>query len=435
MACNNCGAIVACSCPPAPCPVTPCTTAVTYFPSSAAANNTVSFVPISLVGDTGIATIGVNENLTIKGTGLIKTIVTEAGNTNTATISLTSSTAVAQQKLVSSTTQAPTWVDDIGGVGGGGGVTCVQAEQVLGLSTVSPTNLCPTITLTHPCTGTAAQVLQLPPALSNITVVNTACGDNINFTKCDGTAIASINIGNKAALVSPTVIPGAIIGTVQPIIRNSSGNITLAQTNVVGGVASFLAIIDSTTNVRVLANGIHFIAGHGITPLNTFVSVSRTVLGGYDDPTTYVASGITQNVAYAFSANCLFVDVQEAQLPAAAVAVVNPCNTLTITAHGFGTLPTNGVLPIGYNGATWVKAIANGTGPLGQLIVTQIIDANTVVWANPGAVSATAHGLTIGVDYSLSQTVAGAIVLASSITSGLKLKVLTPTSTNCLSVC
>lgn len=434
MSCNKCGPLKVCNCS---CPPAPCNTAVTYFPSSAPANNTISFIPIPLIGDTGAATISVNENLTIQGVGLLKTTVTEVGVVNKVAVALTGSTSSALQKLVSSNVSAPQWVDDTSGPGGGGtGLACSQVEQVLTLSTVGDGDTRPVLRLTNPCTGNTAQQVILPDTVQAAALVPSACGSTFTLTKYDGSTMASINLGRETVKVSPVAIPGAVVGKVMPIVIAPSGNITLAQINTDAGVADFLAIIDSTTSVRVLDQGIHFVSGHGVSAtLNTWFSVSRTVAGGYEDPTTYVTPGLVQNAVMVFSPNCIYVDLQEAQLPVEEV-VVNACNTYTATGVGtaLGPMPTNGVIPVYLSGGTLVKAVASGLSTKAQLLVVGIIDANTVTLADPGMFGKTGHGLTVGADYYLDQTTPGALVTPAP-GSGVVQKILTSVTANCLSLC
>lgn len=426
MSCNKCGPLKVCSCS---CPPAPCSTAVTYFPTSAPANNTTSFVPIPLVGDTGTASISVNENLTIKGVGLLKTNVTEAGNTNNLEVSLTGSTAGVQQKLVSQSGVPPIWVDDNGSGAGSGGVNCTQAEQAISIGVTTGLNPCPTISINRPCSSGAVTPLNLPKSLKRIATEISTCGDELVLYNCDETVLDRAYLGRRTRFVSTAPIIGAVNGTVQPVVITGTVA-TLAQLDSVNNVADFLAYIESSTQILILGQGIHYFpTGHGIATTGKYLSVSRTTAGAFVDPTVaFTSTGLVQNAVWAFSSTCLIVDLQEAQYP-------NPCNTMTITAHGFGTLPANGILPIGDNGTTWVKAIADGVGPTAQLIVTEILDANTVRVANPGMNNVVGHGLTLRKDYALSQSVAGAIVLASTITSGVKQKLLTATATDCVYIC
>jgi hypothetical protein len=268
--------------------------------------------------------------------------------------------------------------------------------------------------------------------LADVSISDTACGVSIEYLDCNGQSFEPkkiFNVGIRAVKTSPVAIPGAVIGKVAAVkIDPVSGNITLAQADALDNIADFIVLVVSNTQVAILNQGVHSIPAHGISPINYWYALSRTVAGGFAVATTYNIDGIIQNALYVLSPDCIYVQLEEA------IPACDTCDLITITAHGY-TLPTSGVIPIGHNGTTWVKAIADGVGPTAKLLVTEIIDANTVRVAHAGILKRTAHGLTIGQDYSLSQSVAGEIVLTSTISSGINQKLLTAISTNCVTIC
>jgi hypothetical protein len=88
------------------------------------------------------------------------------------------------------------------------------------------------------------------------------------------------------------------------------------------------------------------------------------------------------------------------------------------TTHGFAALDV-----IYHDGSDWVKAQANNSGTLAQYIVTAVADVDNFTASNWGKVTSTAHGLTVGEHYFLSETTAGGLT-ATAPTSGYNQPVL-----------
>lgn len=72
-------------------------------------------------------------------------------------------------------------------------------------------------------------------------------------------------------------------------------------------------------------------------------------------------------------------------------------------AHGFVVLDA-----IYHNGTSWVKAQSDSPNTLADYVVSEVIDVDNFIAAKFGEVISTAHGLTVGEHYFLSDTVAGA---------------------------
>jgi len=79
------------------------------------------------------------------------------------------------------------------------------------------------------------------------------------------------------------------------------------------------------------------------------------------------------------------------------------------TAHGFSVLDA-----IYHNGTIWVKAQANSSDTLAEYLITEVIDANNFIAAKFGELIKSAHGLTVGEHYFLSDTVAGGAQLTEA---------------------
>jgi len=71
-------------------------------------------------------------------------------------------------------------------------------------------------------------------------------------------------------------------------------------------------------------------------------------------------------------------------------------------AHGFVLLDA-----IYHNGTSWVKAQADNADTLAEYVITEVVDVDNFVASKFGEVVITAHGLTIGEHYFLSDSVAG----------------------------
>jgi len=91
---------------------------------------------------------------------------------------------------------------------------------------------------------------------------------------------------------------------------------------------------------------------------------------------------------------------------------------ITQTAHGLAVKDV-----VYHNGTAWVKAVASVDSSTAQAIVTKVIDVNTFEITTHGVVTLTAHGLTVGNYYWLSQTVAG-LATATQPSSGISQGVL-----------
>lgn len=93
---------------------------------------------------------------------------------------------------------------------------------------------------------------------------------------------------------------------------------------------------------------------------------------------------------------------------------------VTQTAHGF-VLPTSGVIPLRYDtvGAEYVPAQANAEANQADVLLVDVPTVNSLSFQNHGPIVTLAeHGLVVGEWYVLSPTVAGEVVLRSSLVPG-----------------
>lgn len=91
-------------------------------------------------------------------------------------------------------------------------------------------------------------------------------------------------------------------------------------------------------------------------------------------------------------------------LPANIVSSSTVGSTIISIGHGL-VLPSNGVLPVKFVGGTWSAAVAGEV----DMIVVEIIDANTFRVVLSGFITVVGHGLTAGSVYYADASTAGTI--------------------------
>jgi hypothetical protein len=261
-----------------------------------------------------------------------------------------------------------------------------------------------------------------------ISETDTSCGAQLTFSDSLGNDFLEVLLGKRALHVSPGP-HGIPIGSVAPIkLDPVTGQVSPAQADSENNVADFHAYVVNSTTVQIFEDGFHVVPSHGLVDLYQWHVVSPTAAGQYVPGSALVGENIIQEAVFPITEDCLFVDLQEARSP------VNPCSIINSVAHGL-SLPASGILPVRWNSATvkWVNALAVSNAESAKIFVVKIIDVDNFRIANPGVLNLPGHGLVVGETYYLSPTVAGAIVLESSLgPADCRQRVLTVLSNDCV---
>lgn len=277
--------------------------------------------------------------------------------------------------------------------------TSVSCSDINGFffSRPNASNAC--ITEIGLCEGTGNETiiasLDFSDYINSIQEVQAQCGRRIEFTSCGGDTFG-LPISDKMLINQASHGLGAS-GDLVPVKINTSGVFSQAGYTGDADVAVGLAQIIDSNSFWIIAQGFHVATGHGYQVGKLHSGHSSGVVAA----DTLNADDYVQNLFVPFTANCIYVSVEEAQPP------IHPCcNLITQASHGFSV---GDVVTV--SGGTWSAAVASDS-PI--FMVSEVVDTDNFYIILSGCLTELA-GISGGTVYAVSTSSAGDLVDASTL--------------------
>jgi len=243
-----------------------------------------------------------------------------------------------------------------------------------------------------PCNSSCSGSNSTSAGIVNVSETITACGRAVTFS---GSNTVTVNLNDKKLVTEPGHLLGAVGSIVALKPGSPAGTYDLAQANVPLNIATHIGYVISATQYVLLAPGFYTFPNHGYT-VGAHYTVSATVPGAFSLTVDALPSHYLQNAFHVESADCIFVNLQEAITPSNEC-----CTTITQVAHGFSVGDI-----VHSNTGIWELAVADSPG---AIMVTEVHDANTFKVGHVTCLTGF-EGIEAGQSYVVSPDVPGAIV-------------------------
>ena len=261
------------------------------------------------------------------------------------------------------------------------------------------------------CNGSSGNCEQGPPgpqglpgppgAGTDLTIEEsvTSCGRSVQFSGDD--PIFTLSLNDKR-LVNETAHGLGAAGTIVALKPGTpAGTYDLAQANSALNVATHVGYVVDANSYILLSPGFYTFPNHGYT-VGAHYTVSATTPGAFSLTVDAEESHYLQNAFHVETANCIFVNLQEAMPPSSGEC----CNTITKNNHGFSV----GQI-VASVGGVWSLAVADTPG---AIMVTSIVDNNTFKVGHSACLSGIAD-IIAGRSYVVSPSTPGAIVSVATL--------------------